>query len=497
MGVPALRRLIAIALAAVLAAAVLAAPAAAHPNMSVTFEAPRDLLDPATRDSALAELDTLGVRSLRIVLYWKDVAPDPNGGRPQLDGTDPANYDWSKYDPLIAAANARGWPVLLTVSGPVPRWATRAGRDFVTRPSPARFQAFMTAAGRHYGGKVATWSIWNEPNLPRFLRPQFANGGRPASPELYRKLYDAGRARAHRGRARRRPDALRRARPRAGPAASSRRSRSCAGCSAWTRTTRSAARAAASCDTTGMAHHAYTTREGPWFVPSGPNDVTIGVLGRLTKALDRAANAGAVPRGLPIWLTEFGIQSFPDDIQGVPLARQPEYQAISERIARSNDRVASFSQYLLRDDPPTGPDQLRRVRVRAAARRREGEAVARRVAAAARGAARGVQGVDLGPGAAGDRAGDRRAADPAGLGCLADAAERHHRRPRIVHAASVVPQRPALAPALDGARRDGPHRLADSRVRPRVEAGAWQPSSGCFATAKPNRTTRDRTPTGG
>ena len=111
-------------------------------------------------------------------------------------------------------------------------------------------------------------------------------------------------------------------------------------------------------DTTGMAHHAYTTREGPWFVPSGPNDVTIGVLGRLTKALDRAANAGAVPRGLPIWLTEFGIQSYPDDIQGVPLARQPEYQAISERIARSNERVASFSQYLLRDDPATGPDEF-------------------------------------------------------------------------------------------------------------------------------------------
>jgi hypothetical protein len=106
-----------------------------------------------------------------------------------------------------------------------------------------------------------------------------------------------------------------------------------------------------------MAHHAYTTRQGPWFVPSGKNDVTIGVLSRLTKALDRAANAGAVSRNLPIWLTEFGIQSTPDDIQGVPLARQPEYQAISERIARSNPRVASFSQYLLRDDPATGPEE--------------------------------------------------------------------------------------------------------------------------------------------
>ena len=64
--------------------------------MSVTFEAPRDLLDPATRDSALAELDTLGVRSLRVVLYWYDVAPDRDGGRPPLDETDPANYDWEQ-----------------------------------------------------------------------------------------------------------------------------------------------------------------------------------------------------------------------------------------------------------------------------------------------------------------------------------------------------------------------------------------------------------------
>jgi hypothetical protein len=93
-------------------------------------------------------------------------------------------------------------------------------------------------------------------------------------------------------------------------------------------------------------------------VPSGPNDVTIGVLGRVTKALDRAANAGALPKALPIWLTEFGIQSSPDDIQGVSLARQAEYQAISERIARSNLRVAAYSQYLLRDDLPTGPDQF-------------------------------------------------------------------------------------------------------------------------------------------
>jgi hypothetical protein len=215
----------------------------------------------------------------------------------------------------------------------------------------------MTAIGRHYGGRVATWSIWNEPNQPRFLRPQFANGGRPASPALYRKLYDAARqglAAAGRGGD---PTLFGELAPRGTGSVvapltflrgmlclDSRYRRSGKGCGEL--------------PTAGMAHHAYTTRQGPWFVPPGPNDVTIGVLQRLTRALDRAARAGALPARLPIWLTEFGIQSTPDDIQGVSLARQAEYQAISERIARNDPRVVSFSQYLLRDDPPTGPDQF-------------------------------------------------------------------------------------------------------------------------------------------
>jgi len=106
----------------------------------------------------------------------------------------------------------------------------------------------------------------------------------------------------------------------------------------------------------GYAHHAYTTRQGPTFKPP-PNDVTIGVLSRLTKALDRATSAGALTTRLPIHLTEFGIQSTPDTIQGVSLAKQVEYRAIAEKIAYDNPRVASFSQYLLRDSDPTGPKE--------------------------------------------------------------------------------------------------------------------------------------------
>ena len=56
--------------------------------------------------------------------------------------------------------------------------------------------------------------------------------------------------------------------------------------------------------------------------------------------LDRAARAGAIGKRLPIHLTEFGIQSEPDPVNGVSFQRQEEYRSISERIAWTNPRVA-------------------------------------------------------------------------------------------------------------------------------------------------------------
>ena len=337
--------------------AALAAPAAASTTQSLTFEAPRDLLDPATRPAALAELESLGVRSLRLILTWKAVAPGADSAdRPAFEPTDPDAYAWGEYDNVMAAAKERGWPVVLTLSGPVPKWATAAKRDNVTRPSASAFAAFVTAAARRYGDQVDTWSIWNEPNHPQFLRPQFARGGRPVSGPIYRGLFQAAT----------------RALDKAGqdddtvlmgetaPRGTSRvvapltflRAALCL--DARYRKRPSCGRLAAG----GYAHHAYTTRQGPSFKPPGRNDVTIGVLSRLTSALDRAGRAGAIRRGMPIHLTEFGIQSTPDRTLGVSLAQQAEYYAMSERIARGTKRVKSFSQYLLRDDDPTGPDQF-------------------------------------------------------------------------------------------------------------------------------------------
>ena len=73
----------------------------------------------------------------------------------------------------------------------IPRWATNGARDTVTRPSPAEFQKFVHAVGAHYGTKVDTWSIWNEPNQPQFLGPQYSPHKTPLSPRIYRNLYFA------------------------------------------------------------------------------------------------------------------------------------------------------------------------------------------------------------------------------------------------------------------------------------------------------------------
>jgi hypothetical protein len=334
----------------------LAAPAGASRTQALTFEAPRDLLNRVTRPAAMEEMQSLGVRALRVILTWSLVAPSPNSSQqPSFDPTDPDGYDWGEYDALMQAAKARNWPVLLTISGPVPKWATKSKLDNLTRPLPAAFESFVTAVGRKYGGQVHTWAIWNEPNQPQFLLPQFGHGGKAISPGIYRELYKAGvrgLTKAGQGKDR---ILLGETSPRGtgrvvaplrflrGALCLNSRYKRRKGCGPL--------------PAGGYAHHAYTTRQGPFFKPANPDDVTIGVLGRLTKALDRARRAGALTSRLPIFLTEFGIQSTPDTQSGVSLAKQVEYRAIAERIAYDNRRVVAFSQYLLRDSDPTGPKQ--------------------------------------------------------------------------------------------------------------------------------------------
>jgi hypothetical protein len=362
--------LILLACAATGSGALAPATASASHTQVMYFEAPRDLVEvaPAVRAKTLAQLQALGVKALRVELDWANVAPGAHSTKkPSFEATNPASYNWGAYDGLLIEAARLKWQVLLTVTSPVPEWATASHKDKsgVTRPNDADFKEFMTAVGKHYTGFVSLYAIWNEPNHPAFLQPQFNSKGLPESPRIYRGLFQAGyEGLQASGTAK--PKVLMGETAPVGSDSLSRREIKERGLLhdvaplAFLRETlclNSKYQKASTCEMLpayGYAHHAYTTGAGPFYKPAGADNVMIGVLSRLSSALAKAERAHAIPAHTPIYLTEFGIQSYPNRELGVSLLQQAEYDAIAEKIAWENPRVAAFSQYLLRDDPLGG-----------------------------------------------------------------------------------------------------------------------------------------------
>ncbi|MDW5596375.1 hypothetical protein VSS74_18660 [Conexibacter stalactiti] len=359
------RQRILLLLVSALALLVPAVAASANSSQFTTVEAPRELTTTdVSPDPTLDEIQSLGADGIRIQLGWRFLAPSPESRtKPSFNATDPAAYSgWEKYDRAIDGARERGLLVHLTITGAAPTWGT-AGKDpeGLNRPDPAEFGKFATAVGRRYGARVAYWSVWNEPNLGKLLKPIYdGSSNRLLSPITYRNLY----VRAYSG--------LRAANVRkpilVGELAPQRNSSRTFGTVAPIDFLRGMlcldknykpvkvnGQRCSKLPTQGFAMHPYSTQAGPFLRPADQGNVVIGVLDRLTRALDRAAAAGAIASRLPLYLTEFGVQSKPDGLIGVPLDKQSDFRSIAERIAFLNPRVKSFSQYLMRDDDnPTG-----------------------------------------------------------------------------------------------------------------------------------------------
>ena len=84
--------------------------------------------------------------------------------------------------------------MLLTVTGPVPKWATAAHKDRSRVQTRQEFEEFMTAVGRHYGsGGVAVGDL-ERAQHPRLPAARSSSQGTPDSPRIYRGLFQAGYA---------------------------------------------------------------------------------------------------------------------------------------------------------------------------------------------------------------------------------------------------------------------------------------------------------------
>ncbi len=367
---PRIRTLLLSVLATALVAGSAGASQALASSSQITyFEGAAVLLNPSTRPHAMEQLQHLGVKALRVELNWGSVAPAPTSAtKPAFEATNPGSYAWGQYAVLLAEAAARKWPVLLTVTAPAPRWATsNLKAPYVTRPDDKDFEEFMTAVARQFGSEVSVYSIWNEPNESVFLMPQWNSNGTPASGRIYRGLYQAGYA-GLQAAGLTRPKVLFGETAPAGYDKVNIRKEGSRGYKhpvaplAFMREAlclNAKYKKASSCSElqmAGYAHHAYTLPAGPFYVFPQKDDVSIGSLSRLGNALNLAAHAHAIPANVPIYLTEFGVQSKPNKYLGVAPAKQAEYDAIAERIAYENPRVAAFSQYLLEDDPVGGAE---------------------------------------------------------------------------------------------------------------------------------------------
>lgn len=211
--------------------------------------------------------------------------------------------------------------------------------------------------------KVSWWTVWNEPNHPGFVQPQWertGDGWSPKSPHIYRKLVEVAYP-AIKGI---QPDSLVLVGATSSYGATSPRNEqsgmapllflrelACVNedlepintgdCANYT-----------PLQGDGFSHHPYSLMHRPDYRDERhPDNVPIGALDRLTDTLDELVKMRRIdPKVRDLYLTEFGYETNPPDPDKPwSPAQQALFLNWSEYIAWNNKNVRSWPQFLLRD----------------------------------------------------------------------------------------------------------------------------------------------------
>jgi hypothetical protein len=291
-------------------------------------------------EKAYAHLQALGVTRLRVNVLWAyslTKAQYNAASKPAV-----RNYNFAQYQAMIDAAAKHGIRVHASLTGPAPRWAT-GDRKRVSgfKPSAGAFGEFVTAAATAFAGRVDRYSIWNEPNWRTWLGPISSQAS------LYRGLYTRGYA------------AIKAVDPRAKVLIGETSPTARAGFSqsplaflrglACVNKDYKRTRSCPALKADGFAHHPYDFSHPPSFQGKNPDDVTMGTLNRLTRALDKLSRAGRLRQNgggrMPLYLTEFGY--FSSGHRAVKPSLRTKWLKDAYSIALANGRVKSQLQYLL------------------------------------------------------------------------------------------------------------------------------------------------------
>jgi hypothetical protein len=162
----------------------------------------------AVRAQTMSRVRALGGSVARIPVDWRNVVQaSPSQGFQARDPASPG-YDFSQLDAAVESAVSAGLQPLLVVSH-APAFAEAPHRwpyayPGSWAPSPTALEGFAAALAQRYDGafpdplypgavlpRVRFLQAWNEPNLARYLEPQWVAEGRhwsAFSPRLYRQL---------------------------------------------------------------------------------------------------------------------------------------------------------------------------------------------------------------------------------------------------------------------------------------------------------------------
>jgi hypothetical protein len=314
------------------------APPAAAPRLLVGFVDDPSFRWRPYRARMLDSARSSGAQLVRAMIYWHRLAPQrPVAGGPPFD--EPRLFE---LDELVAKTAERGMEVMLTIWG-TPAWAN-GGRPPNRPPSNLDdLREFARGLAARYPG-VRRYSVWNEPNLEQFLAPQFGADGRSLAPRLYARLYRA----AYEGIKEANPAAVvaigeTSARGRDAPSRGNvQDSHSPA------RFARLLADVRPRLGFDAWAHHPFPTS------PDRPPDqrarwptVTLLSLDRFGLALEAWFGRPQIP----LWITEYGHETRPEEPLGVSRELQAAYAARALALAAAVARVEVFVWFTFRDDP--------------------------------------------------------------------------------------------------------------------------------------------------